>query len=223
MLFNSTSFIFGFFPLTLLLFYLAYKYFGKVGAIWVLLGASVSFYANWSIIHLFLLIVSILFNFIMGYYINLVPKKRRFLVFSLAISADLLLLFYFKYSNFFLSNLGYSNFNNVILPLGISFFTFTQIAYLVDIYKGELKEFSLLRYSLFIAYFPHLIAGPIIHHKEVMPQFSNSLKFDLKCINIGIMIFFVGLIKKMIFADNLALICDPIFLKSEKGVRYHLP
>nr|MDQ2994612.1 MBOAT family protein [Pseudomonadota bacterium] len=217
MLFNSAEFIFAFFPLTLLLFYLANRYVGKMGAVWVLLGASLTFYVHWSVKHLFLLLGSVLFNFIMGYYINRVAQKRKFLMLATAISVNLLLLFYFKYFNFFMTTIGSTHIKNIVLPLGISFFTFTQIAYLVDIYKGELKDFSLLRYTLFITYFPHLIAGPIIHHKEVMPQFSRSMRFDMKCINVGIMIFFVGLIKKVIFADNLALLCDPIFLKSLDG------
>jgi D-alanyl-lipoteichoic acid acyltransferase DltB (MBOAT superfamily) len=102
---------------------------------------------------------------------------------------------------------------HIILPIGISFFTFTQIAFLVDSYKGEVKEYSLLHYILFVTYFPHLLAGPILHHKEMMPQFSNKWNFSLRWRNVslGLFLFSIGLFKKVILADSFAVWANPGF------------
>ena len=135
-----------------------------------------------------------------------------------AIGVNLILLGYFKYANFFATNLnqlaGTSlNIGEVILPLGISFFTFTQIAFLVDTYQGKVKEFNFVHYTLFVTYFPHLIAGPVLHHKEMMPQFAkrNVCHINWDNVAVGLSIFILGLAKKVLIADSLATFSTPIF------------
>ena len=129
----------------------------------------------------------------------------------MGIGGNIALLGYYKYMNFFLTNVNHLmnhqfTIVQIALPLGISFFTFTQIAYLVDIYKEKAKEYELLNYILFVTFFPHLIAGPIIHHKEMMPQFANlkSKLFNHKHFSQGLFLFSIGLFKKVIIADSFA-------------------
>ena len=135
-----------------------------------------------------------------------------------AIAVNLILLGYFKYANFFLENLnqltGSSRpIGEFILPLGISFFTFTQIAFLVDTYQGKVKEFNFVHYTLFVTYFPHLIAGPVLHHKEMMPQFAqrNVCHINWDNVAVGLSIFVLGLAKKVFIADSFADFSTPIF------------
>ncbi len=135
-----------------------------------------------------------------------------------AIGVNLILLAYFKYANFFVTNLNHLSgtslsLGEIILPLGISFFTFTQIAYLVDTYQGKVKEFNFVHYTLFVTYFPHLIAGPVLHHKEMMPQFAqrNVCKLNWDNVAVGLSIFVLGLAKKVLIADSLAEFATPIF------------
>jgi len=130
---------------------------------------------------------------------------------AVGIAGNLPLLAYFKYMDFFITNINaVSSLNlkllHVTLPLGISFFTFTQIAYLVDTARGTAREYSLLNYALFVTFFPHLLAGPIIHHKEMMPQFDylRNKILSHKHIAQGLTLFFLGLFKKVIIADRLA-------------------
>ena len=135
-----------------------------------------------------------------------------------ALATNLVLLGYFKYANFFADNLNHLAgtslpIGNVILPLGISFFTFTQIAFLVDTYQGKVKEFNFVRYMLFVTYFPHLIAGPVLHHKEMMPQFAkrNVCHINWDNVAVGLTIFVLGLAKKVLIADAMADFASPIF------------
>jgi len=135
-----------------------------------------------------------------------------------AIAVNLILLGYFKYANFFVTNLNHLSgtslsLGEIILPLGISFFTFTQIAFLVDTYQGKVKEFNFVHYTLFVTYFPHLIAGPVLHHKEMMPQFAerNVCKLNWDNVAVGLSIFVLGLAKKVLIADSLAEFPTPIF------------
>lgn len=220
MLFNSYVFLFCFLPFVLTLYF----FLGRIHhnlALFSLMVSSLFFYGWWSPHYLILLLSSILFNYQAGVLIANHSSKilgRRFL-FVGAILVNLLLLAYFKYTHFFLNNInkfGHTHFSlpQIILPLGISFFTFTQIAYLIDVYRNETKEYNLLSYSLFVTYFPHLIAGPIIHHKEIIPQFNNKHNSVLKSENIaiGITILLVGLFKKVILADSLQNFVDPVFL-----------
>ncbi|MFD0673658.1 MBOAT family O-acyltransferase [Cohnella sp. GCM10027633] len=171
-----------------------------------------------------LLIASILFNYGVGRYLESTRSidrrtdKRAEYVLLLGIGTDLLLLGYFKYYNFFIDNLNsalHAQILNpsIILPLGISFFTFTQIAYLADAYRGETKKYSLLSYSLFVTFFPHLIAGPLLQHKNVIPQFRRlrSYLFRHKNFAMGLTFFALGLFKKVIIADTVAQSVSPVF------------
>ncbi len=136
-------------------------------------------------------------------------SSKQLLLFG--IFFNIALLAYFKYTDFFLTNFnGIFGANvplsHIILPLGISFFTFTQIAFLVDAYKQEVKEYDLVHYMLFVTFFPHLLAGPILHHKEMMPQFANKWNFAVRWRNVasGLFLFSIGLFKKVVIADTFA-------------------
>ncbi len=156
-----------------------------------------------------------LFNYIIGISLTKdtehkkVSKKQ---LLTMGILANIGLLGYFKYSDFFIININFAlgseiELLNLALPLAISFFTFQQIAYLVDSYRGETKEYSYLNYALFVTFFPQLIAGPIVHYKEMMPQFAsvrNKVK-NYKNIALGLFIFSMGLFKKVVIADSFAL------------------
>ena len=213
MLFNSYPFIFLFLPATLLVYFvLNKKRLVTAGKAW-LAFSSVAFYAYWNWKFVALLFGSICFNYAVGA-VLLRPQsgdRRRKAILAAGIVVNLLVLGYYKYADFFIAN-----FNAVlsaqvgalrlILPLGISFFTFTQIAFLVDSSKGKATEYSFLNYILFVTFFPHLIAGPIIHHKEMMPQFDrlrNKL-LDWGNLSHGAYQFSIGLAKKVIVADTFA-------------------
>lgn len=212
MLFNSYTFIFFFLPVTLCIYFiLNNKRLILASKSW-LVFASLFFYSWWNIIYLPLILISMLFNYAVGTILttgHLVIKKKLVLIFGILL--NLLLLGYFKYADFFISNVNYlTNFQikllHTALPLGISFFTFTQIAYLVDAYRGITKDYSLLNYSLFVTFFPHLLAGPIIHHKEMMPQFDRIRNKVINYKNFagGIFLFALGLTKKVVIADTIA-------------------
>lgn len=179
-----------------------------------LVFCSLFFYSWWNIIYLPLILGSILFNFTLGSAISKITSAKsvsKQALLTFAIILNLLLLGYFKYMDFFILNTNIFlhtqiEFMHIILPLGISFFTFTQIAYLVDAYRGEVKEMDYLNYTLFVTFFPHLLAGPILHHKEMMPQFDavKNKIFNYKNISLGLFIFTVGLFKKLVIADTFA-------------------
>ncbi|HEX5006788.1 MAG TPA: MBOAT family protein, partial [Hyphomonadaceae bacterium] len=152
------------------------------------------------------------------------PKPVRRLAIIAAITVDLGLLAYFKYANFFMGTVktltGWGPGPlDVILPIGISFYTFTQIAYLVDSYKGEVRERSFSSYVLFVTFFPHLIAGPVLHHKEMMPQFANpeTYRFNWLKITLGALLFAIGLWKKVVFADTVAPWANDVFNAADQG------
>lgn len=226
MLFNSYEFIFLFLPITFFIyFYLSSKRL-IVGAKAFLVFASLFFYSWWNIIYLPLILGSILFNFAIGVSLSkdetLKNKLSKKTILTFGIVCNLLLLGYFKYTDFFISNANiilHSNIDllHIILPLGISFFTFTQIAYIVDAYRGEVKEMDYLSYSLFVTFFPHLLAGPILHHKEIMPQFNATKNFakNYKNIAAGIFLFSIGLFKKVVIADTFAVWANNGFDKAE--------
>ncbi|HTN66898.1 MAG TPA: MBOAT family protein [Burkholderiaceae bacterium] len=221
MLFNSYSFIFLFLPIVFFgMFYLG-RYSHRLAAAWLGL-ASLSFYAMWDARFVMLLIASIVFNYGAGYWIGLrrAANEYRQAKYSLAvaITLNLILLGYFKYTNFFIESLTplfglHFPALDIILPLGISFFTFTQIAFLMDVHRGIAREYNFVHYLLFVTYFPHLIAGPVLHHKQMMPQFSNPAAYRMNAehIAVGITIFVLGLSKKVLIADNLAVYATPIF------------
>ena len=220
MLFSSHIFLFLFLPITLGTFCLLSRYFGPKPAKASLTLASLFFYGWWSPIYTLLIVASMLVNFTFGRRIGAEVKAGRsgmgWLTF--AVTANLLLLGYFKYANFFVTNVNavfgtHWSLGQIILPLGISFFTFTQIAYLVDVRRGVVCEYDLGDFLLFITFFPHLIAGPIIHHKEMMPQFREpkTYRFDWNNLAVGLAIFSVGLFKKAVIADRISASSGRIF------------
>lgn len=222
MLFNSQAFIFLFLPFTLFLFYFFIKINKKSFIIPMLGIMSLVFYACWNPKFLILLLGSIFFNYFIGLVLakanSAENKKLAKFAIIFGVATNLLVLGYFKYYNFFIYNtnalfhLSLKD-GNIILPLGISFFTFTQIAFLVDTYKKEASDYNFSSYLLFVTFFPHLIAGPILHHKEMMPQFYDKENLNVKWnnINTGIVLFVIGLAKKVLLADKLALFATPIF------------
>lgn len=216
MLFNSYEFIFLFLPVTLLVYFgLAGHRWTKAAAGW-LTAASLFFYGWWDVRYVPLLLASILFNFLAGRQIERAVKKRGWLAASIAV--NLALLGYFKYTGFFLTTLNDvlgtgCTVPHIVLPLGISFFTFTQTAYLIDAYRGETKHYSFLTYCLFVTIFPHLIAGPIINHRQMIPQFSRLRNFcvDYHHLAQGLVLFSIGLFKKVVIADSLAPWANAVF------------
>lgn len=214
MLFNSYVFIFVFLPITLIVyFYFNYKGFTRLSKLF-LVFASLFFYSWWDVAYLPLIIGSLTFNYFVGGKLSsnqAFPHftKKQILIFGIV--CNLGLLGYFKYADFFIENISYLlntdfSFLNLALPLAISFFTFQQIAYLVDSYRGETKEYDFLNYALFVSFFPQLIAGPIVHHKEMMPQFANLKNnlFSHKNFSTGFYLFTLGLFKKVVIADSFA-------------------
>lgn len=228
MLFNSYAFLFAFLPLSLAGYFLI-GYRSPKAAAGFLALMSLCFYGWWSVEYIPLLLASVLFNFTIGSVIARMHKQGRHPLAQwttgIGVVADLALLGYFKYSAFLVENwhaLNHtvSNFGSIVLPLGISFYTFTQIAYLIDTNRGKASEYSFVNYLLFVTYFPHLIAGPILHHKEMMPQFSDGRNFTPRWTNLapGLTIFFIGLFKKTVIADGVAVYVGPVFEAAVRGV-----
>jgi alginate O-acetyltransferase complex protein AlgI len=215
MLFNSYEFILVFLPIVLVVFHLVAKSGSFRIATAVLVMASLTFYAYWDFRYLPLLVGSILVNFTIGRRIERTLSKHLLV---LGICFNLGLLAYFKYTCFFLAScnvvLGSAFFvPNILMPIGISFFSFTQLAYIVDAYRGETKGYDLLSYSLFVTYFPHLIAGPILYHKHMIPQFQARSHFTYsdEAIAAGVATFSIGLFKKVFIADSLSTWVKPVF------------
>jgi len=210
LLFNSYEFIFIFLPLTFFLyFYLNSKKLTIASNI-LLVFSSLFFYSWWNINYLPIILSSIFFNYFLAKHLNS-SSNKAYLIFG--IFMNLLLLGYFKYTDFMIDNLNYWILKenlpnlNLALPLAISFFTFQQIAYLSDSFSNKTKESNFLNYALFVTFFPQLIAGPIVHHKEMMPQFrklKNKL-IDYRNIATGLFIFSIGLFKKVVIADTFAI------------------
>ena len=213
MLFNSYEFIFIFVPIVLLgYFYLGKKY-NSAANLWLVL-ASLFFYAYWDINYLPLLLGSIAFNYIFAGEILKARQNEKFsqakIYFIAGLMFNICLLGYYKYLDFFLRNfnrLG-ADFEllHLILPLGISFFTITQLLYLYDCYEGVAKDHELINYALFVSFFPHLMAGPILYHRQMMKQFNNpALRIiDWSNMSRGLTLFIIGLMKKVIIADELS-------------------
>ena len=208
MLFNSYEFIFLYLPIILLLYYKLAKFFNCNVAKYFLILASLIFYSYWDISNLPILLFSICVNYLIGHNLQ---KKRNISLLVIGIIFNIAYLMYFKYTNFIINNFNYffnTNFVNhyIELPLGISFFTFTQTAYLVDVYRGETKEYTKSDFLLFVTIFPHLIAGPILYHKDIIPQFSffENYKVNYKNLVYGLIWFIIGLFKKVAIADKLS-------------------
>jgi alginate O-acetyltransferase complex protein AlgI len=216
MLFNSYEFLFAFLPGTLIIYFLLLHWRLTIAARSWLLFASLFFYSWWNVKYLPLILCSILFNYTIGGLLADYDSLRRKLlskrtIFVFGLVANILLLGWFKYLDFFMGTVNgvlgtQFPLLKIVLPLGISFFTITQIAYLVDAYEGLVEERNLLNYGLFVTFFPHLLAGPILHHKEMMPQFDSLRNKVINWNNIyrGLALFAIGLFKKVIIADAFA-------------------
>jgi alginate O-acetyltransferase complex protein AlgI len=213
MLFNSYIFILIFLPITISVFFFIPKIRSlRFGLLWLTL-ASLFFYGYWNFKYLLILVTSILVNYVFGYLITIYKPSRARVFLVCGTIFNLSLLGYYKYADFIVNSIN-SSFKttfpnlNIVLPLAISFYTFTQIAYLVDAYKGETKEqkYDLISYTLFVSFFPQLIAGPILRHNELIPQFRKSSIFRFCDENFakGVTVFIFGLSKKVIIADNLS-------------------
>lgn len=229
MLFSSHEFIFLYLPSVLFGFFWIAGTSHRLAALWLALS-SLFFYGWWNPTFVLLLLASIGFNYSLGYAIGharvsstRASQAKILLVFALAV--NLALLGYFKYTNFFISTAnkmvgtGWA-LSDIALPLGISFFTFTQIAFLVDTYRGIAKEYNFIHYVLFVTYFPHLIAGPVLHHKEMMPQFAlpSTFRFSYENMSVGITIFIIGLFKKVVIADGIGAYVGPVFSAPAAGI-----
>jgi D-alanyl-lipoteichoic acid acyltransferase DltB (MBOAT superfamily) len=222
MLFNSYAFIFLFLPTAFVGFFvLARANALRTAAAWLAI-CSLFFYGYWNPAYLVLLALSIATNYVSALTIlartrdgNALAARRML---TAAVTLNLVVLGYFKYFNFLVNSLDQIGgpllqVSRVALPIGISFFTFTQIAYLVDAYQRKARETNLIHYTLFVTYFPHLIAGPILHHSEMMPQFATRATYSLQLRNVafGLVLFTMGLAKKVIFADGIQPYVAPAF------------
>ena len=209
MLFNSAEFLFAFLPLALIGYFLLGRLDGLASRGWLCL-CSLVFYAWWNPAFLVVLVCSILFNFGTSLLIGGASGRARTGWLAVGVTGNLATLAYYKYAMWlsgvlFGAGLPVSPLSGIALPLGISFFTFTQIGYLIDVKEAVAKERGFVNYVLFVTFFPHLIAGPILHHREVMPQFADQTidRFDRGHFAIGVTVFLVGLFKKTVIADGL--------------------
>jgi D-alanyl-lipoteichoic acid acyltransferase DltB (MBOAT superfamily) len=206
MLFNSYIFVLLFLPLTLI-GYFGISHFHKYTLANVfLIGMSLWFYGYYSPKYLLVIGTSILFNYAWSRWMN---HRKPWLIFGIAV--NLASIFYYKYYDFFVGSINAAAgtdfvLKNVVLPLGISFFTFQQISYLVDSYRGETKDYGFIEYVLFVVFFPQLIAGPIVLHSEMIPQFRDTKRRTVNYQNLthGLYVFAVGLFKKVMIADTLS-------------------
>ncbi|MEW8264271.1 MAG: MBOAT family protein [Candidatus Thiodiazotropha taylori] len=225
MLFNSFEFIFLFLPITFFVFFfIGKRNHHRVAISWLIL-CSLFFYGWWDPAYLGLILFSMLFNYSFGIMLssdsNGIYKKTLLII---GVAVNLSLLCYFKYTNFLVDQINIVagtefNIERIVLPLAISFFTFQQIAYLVDAYRKETNEYNFLKYCLFVTFFPQLIAGPIVHHKEMLPQFDQDsiYKINNHYLALGLTIFSIGLFKKVVLADNVAVYANLIFSAAENG------
>jgi alginate O-acetyltransferase complex protein AlgI len=219
MLFPSNAFLLEFLPAMLAGFFLIKRFLGpRAAQAWLAL-ASLVFYATAGASLLLPLALSIAINFLFGRMLSRRAARGQGtrVLLAAGVAADLGLLFYFKYMNFFAANLAALGLpvetTGIALPLGISFYTFTQIAFLVDAARGQAAEYGFLRYVLFVTFFPHLIAGPIIHHKEMMPQLAPETLSDRKFDDLpqAFLLFAIGLAKKVLLADSFERLASPVF------------
>ena len=215
MLFNSFEFIFLFLPIVFFIyFYLNKKKLVTTSKIFLVLS-SLFFYSWWNIVYLPLILLSMIFNFTIGKLI-LKNKESEFLskkrLLSIGIIINVSLLGYFKYADFFIKNTNFFfNFEfaelKLALPLAISFFTLQQVAYLIETFRGKVKENSFLNYGVFVTFFPQLISGPIVYHREIMGQFTliKNKIVNTDNISLGLLIFSIGFFKKVVIADTFAI------------------
>ena len=216
MLFNSYQFLFAFLPVTLIGFFALSRLNKNLGTASLVL-ASLFFYGWWNPKYVALLCASIVFNYTLGLALMRAPSaKSRNAWLAFGVASDLALLAFYKYAGFFADLVGLDLAFQIALPLGISFFTFTQIAFLVDVSRGVVVERNFLHYVLFVTYFPHLIAGPVLHHKEMMPQFAKPETHEPNAANFsaGLTLFVFGLFKKLCLADQVSVFASELFDKA---------
>ena len=203
MLFTSPQFLLMFLPITFTVFLFLQRFNNlKISSLWLLL-ASIAFYLFWNPHDLLPLIFSIVVNFILYRWMSLKTGHLKTLILIIALLFNLILLGYYKYFHF-IFGLNHETTTTATIPLGISFYTFTQIAFLVDCYKNNYQNNDFLNYSLFVSYFPHLVCGPIISFKDLYPQLTNPKKFHFssKSMALFIFCFSIGLFKKTFIADQ---------------------
>jgi alginate O-acetyltransferase complex protein AlgI len=224
MLFNSIGYIFAFLPATFAVFWLLMWRGQKSAALVSLSLASLFFYGWWNPAYVPLLLFLVLANYAIGYYLA-TRRLWRKMVLIAGLLLNLCTLGYFKYAAFFAINanlvFGSSiDVGTIVLPLAISFFIFQKIAFICDAYAGKISDLSFLRFSLFVSFFPQLIAGPIVHHREIMPQFAALETRHLTWIGVatGMSLFSVGLFKKVVIADGLSQFVGPVFEAASEGV-----
>lgn len=214
MLFNSYLFVFIFLPVSILVYFSINKMRKYALAEWFLIGMSLWFYAYFNVMYLIIILCSILINYLLA---KLMQDKNRGkkVVLLIGILVNIGILFYFKYMGFFVETINVafrSSFEvkNIMLPLGISFFTFQQVSYLVDSYKDSSLQYEFRKYALFVVFFPQLIAGPIVLHSETIPQFSNNIKkkFNQDNFVYGLRCFALGMSKKVLIADLLGKVVE---------------
>ncbi|HQT46764.1 MAG TPA: MBOAT family O-acyltransferase, partial [Acidocella sp.] len=211
MLFNTKVFVFGFLPCALA----GYLLLGQTDRRWPLawvLACSGLFYGWWDPVFLALLLGSVLVNYRLGLVLQTTKSQQPWLV--IGILANLSSIAFFKYAGFMASIFGLpAPFGGIVLPLGISFFTFQQIMYLVDVKRGDVRRATLLEYACFVCFFPHLIAGPIVRPREMLPQWQAVLPSQAwhQRVAEGLELFLLGLAKKIVLADSLAGFANPGF------------
>jgi len=224
MLFNSYEFVFGLLPAAVIGFFLiGGRGHHRVAIAW-LVAMSLLFYGWWNPAYVGLILFSILFNYAFGVVLSSRTWQPTRMHLAVGVGINLGLLGYYKYANFFIDNVnalaGTSwHMEKIVLPLAISFFTFQQIAFLVDAFRGETREYNFLHYCLFVTFFPQLIAGPIVHHKEMLPQFGQDriFRLDKENLAVGLTIFTIGLFKKVMIADEISRYVGPAFAAADRG------
>jgi alginate O-acetyltransferase complex protein AlgI len=226
MVFNSYEFIFVFLPTVVVVFFALGKVSRTSALRWVI-GASLFFYAWWRPLNVLIIAPSVLINFALARLLQRLNKQGNrgaaLTVLMLGVAFNVAFLGYFKYSNFLVGavNDAFGTqmvLARIILPLGISFITFQKIAFLVDVQAGRVESFTLQDYCLFVLFFPQLIAGPIVHYREMMPQFHSApCRFDKNNMSVGLTQFAFGLFKKAFLADNIAPIVTPIYEQAATG------
>lgn len=219
MLFNSPAFLFVFLPVVLAAYFVAARIFGKAGALWCALIASYVFYGWGEPGRLLILVASTLANYAIGSF--LLKRPRRDML-AIGLLANVSLLGYFKYLDFLLSNLGWPapvpfGRADSAIPVGISFYTITQIIFLVDCYRHQSRQYRATDYALLVSFFPHLAAGPILDHKRVIPQFRNEAfaEFAPQRVARGMAWVAAGLFKKVILADGAGIYADSFFASAK--------
>ena len=230
MLFNSYPFLLLFLPITLIGYVIIGRTLGRNAVFGWLVAVSLFFYGWWNWYFLSLLLVSLLFNYAAGTWLSRLDKKKpaKF-VLGAALAFNVGFLGYFKYADFFISNINALfgadwRLLHLILPLGISFYTFQKIAYLVDSYQGKTRGYGFRDFCLFVSFFPQLIAGPITHHGEIMPQFrkQDTARAHWDDWSVGFTLFTFGLAKKVLLADRLATFATPVFQVARNGAAFGL-